>query len=83
MNMSQNNKKTLEEMIQELPPQVRHKLEDYALLLWEHNQSQKKEKQNKISTEGWRGALKDLRDQYTYVELQHKALDWWEKDVSR
>jgi len=25
----------------------------------------------------WAGALKDLRDQYTSVELQHKILDYW------
>jgi len=25
----------------------------------------------------WEGALADLRDKYTSVELQHKALEWW------
>jgi len=25
----------------------------------------------------WAGALKDMRDQYTSVELQHKILDYW------
>jgi hypothetical protein len=25
----------------------------------------------------WRGALRDLREQYTAVELEHKALEWW------
>ena len=25
----------------------------------------------------WRGALSDMRDDYTSVELQHKILDWW------
>jgi len=25
----------------------------------------------------WRGALRDLRDKYTSVELQHKVLEWW------
>jgi len=32
----------------------------------------------------WAGALKDLRDQYTSVELQHRISDWriqvWETD---
>ncbi len=30
----------------------------------------------------WRGALRDLRDKYTSVELQHKITDWWGRDVS-
>lgn len=30
----------------------------------------------------WSGGLKELRDQYTSVELQHKALEWWTKHVS-
>jgi hypothetical protein len=25
----------------------------------------------------WRGALRDMRDQYTSVELQHKLLESW------
>ena len=25
----------------------------------------------------WAGCLKDMRDQYTSVELQHKILDYW------
>jgi len=25
----------------------------------------------------WWGALRDMKDEYTSVELQHKALDWW------
>ncbi len=28
----------------------------------------------------WRGALADLRDEYTSVELQHKALQLWRGD---
>jgi predicted RNase H-like HicB family nuclease len=26
----------------------------------------------------WRGGLRDLQDRYTSMELQHKALEWWE-----
>ncbi len=35
-----------------------------------------KEKKGKISF-SWRGALSELKGEYTSVELQHKALDWW------
>jgi len=30
----------------------------------------------------WSGGLKELRDQYTSVELQHKVLEGWAKHVS-
>jgi hypothetical protein len=49
----------------------------------------KKNKENKVihdiespSTKGgkfkfdWEGGLSDLKEQYTSVELQHKALEW-------
>jgi hypothetical protein len=26
---------------------------------------------------GWRGALRDMRDKTTSLELQHKVLEWW------
>jgi N6-adenosine-specific RNA methylase IME4 len=25
----------------------------------------------------WRGALRDLRNKFSSVGLQHKSLDWW------
>jgi len=28
-------------------------------------------------TLSWKGALKDIKEKYTSVELQHKALEWW------
>ena len=35
------------------------------------------------SRQTWAGALKDITDQYTSIELQKKSLDWWTEDVSR
>ncbi|AAL81348.1 MULTISPECIES: hypothetical protein [Pyrococcus] len=26
----------------------------------------------------WKGALRELKSKYSSVELQHKALEWWE-----
>ena len=26
---------------------------------------------------GWEGCLKEVKEKYTSVELQHKALEWW------
>ena len=64
--------KNLEEKIRELPPEVRQEVEDFIEFLLEkrHRRPQGKPKFD------WAGALKDLRDQYTSVELQHKISEW-------
>lgn len=65
--------KTLEELIKELPPELRQEVEDFVQFLLE-KRARKPKGQLKLD---WRGALRDLRDQYTSVQLQHKALEWW------
>jgi hypothetical protein len=64
--------KTLEEMIQELPPELRKEVEDFVEFLLEKRKPKPKGKPRF----DWAGALKDLRDQYTSVELQHKISEW-------
>lgn len=64
--------KELQEVLEELPPNLQKEVLDFAEFLLE---------KSKKLPEGaphfrWAGALKDLRDQYTSVELQHKASDW-------
>ncbi len=50
---------------------VRHFVESLK-----EEERKQKEKKGKISF-SWRGALSELKGEYTSVELQHKALDWW------
>ncbi len=38
-------------------------------------------KKSKFLRQDWAGALKDLRDQYTSLELQKKALEWRDDDL--
>jgi hypothetical protein len=65
--------KTLEEKIMELPPIYQQEVEDFVDFL-----AEKKIKiLKKTPTFSWAGALKDMRDEYTSVELQHKIADWW------
>jgi hypothetical protein len=68
----QEHAKSLEELVKELPPDYQEEVRDFVIFLLE--------KRNKRSrhrpTFSWAGALKDLRDQYTSVELQHKISDW-------
>jgi hypothetical protein len=70
--MQQQNR-TLEEMVKQLPPEMQDEVRDFIEFLLE-KRMRKPKAELKLD---WRGALRDLRDQYTSVELQHKALEWW------
>jgi hypothetical protein len=48
------------------------------------SQSSKSEvegKKSKFLRQDWAGALKDLREEYTSLELQKKILEWWDEDL--
>ena len=64
---------TLEEKIRKLPPELRQEVEEFVETLLEKTHEKK---QNKLRL-NWRGGLRELRDKYTSVELQHKLLEWW------
>jgi len=62
----------IENMIKKLPPEYQEEVRNFVKFLME--------KRLKISRGrpkfDWGGTLKELRDQYTSVELQHKSLEW-------
>ena len=60
--------KPLDEMISKLPPEYQQEVEDFVEFLLE-KRTKKKRGTPKFD---WAGALNDLRNQYTSVELQHK-----------
>lgn len=62
----------IEKKIKELPPELKHEVEDFMDFLIE----KKKVKRGKKLRQDWAGALSDVRDQYTSLELQKKSLDW-------
>ena len=62
------------ELFQKLPDDLKREVIDYIEFLLE-KKAKKKRGQLKLT---WKGALKELRDKYSSVELQHKALEWWE-----
>jgi len=64
---------TLKELVEQLPPD----LQDEARVFVEFLLEKKAQKQKGELKLDWRGALQDLRDKYTSVELQHKMLEWW------
>jgi len=68
--------KTLDEVVEvtkELPEELQTQVRNFALYLRD-TQVSKPAGKMKLT---WRGALRDLRDRYTSVELQHKILDYW------
>ncbi len=64
---------SLIEMIKKLPPEYEQEVYDFVQFLLE-KKSPKPKKELKLS---WRGALQNLKDKYTSVELQHKILELW------
>lgn len=63
----------IEEKIKKLPPKLRKEVEEFIEGLVEPP-ARKKTQQPELK---WRGALSDLRDKYTSVELQHRILEEW------
>jgi hypothetical protein len=70
---------SLEDRIKGLPPDLRREVEDFVDFLIDRRVPRPKGKMEF----DWEGALADLRDQHTSVDLQHKILEWWGDDVSR
>ena len=60
--------------IKELPENLRKKVLDYIELLLEKHE--KKEKRQAKFRFDWEGELSELREKFSSVELQHKALGW-------
>jgi len=61
------------ELFQKLPDDLKREVIDYIEFLLE-KKAKKKHGQLGFT---WKGALKNMKDKYSSVELQHKALEWW------
>ena len=64
--------KSLEELVRELPPDMLAEVRDFIEFLL----SKRERRERRALRQDWAGALRDYRQQYTSVELQHQALDW-------
>jgi hypothetical protein len=62
----------IEEKIKKLPPELHKDVENYVDFLLERA----KRKTGKKLKLDWAGGLKEYRDTYTSVELQHKISKW-------
>lgn len=64
---------TLKEYVEKLPPDLQQEVEDFVKFLLE-KRAKRSKKRLRLD---WAGGLKEFRDQYTSLELQKKALEWW------
>jgi len=63
-------------LIQQLPPNLQKEVENFAQFLLDKKVHRK---QTKLRM-SWAGGLSEFRDQFTSLELQKKALEWWNED---
>jgi nucleoid DNA-binding protein len=64
--------KTLEELVRELPPDMRAEVRDFVEFLV----TKRERRSGKTLRQDWAGALREYRQQYTSLELQRQASDW-------
>lgn len=62
---------SLQELLQRLPPELQTEVRDFVEFLLER----KSRRQSTPMKFQWEGALKDLRGQYTSVQLQHQIAE--------
>jgi len=62
---------TIKEVVEQLPPDMQEEVKNFAEFLLEKRQKRTKGNPNF----DWAGALKDLREHYTSVELQHEITE--------
>lgn len=63
---------TFKELVEQLPPDDQQEVKDFIEFLLAKRRKKLKGKPNF----DWAGALKDLRDQYSSVQLQHQMAEW-------
>ena len=64
---------TIEDKIKGLPPELQQEVQDFVDFLLKTKVHRKQKK----LTLSWAGALSDMKNEYTSVELQHKIRDMW------
>ena len=70
--MAVTESRSLEEMLQNLPQDLRAEVRDFVEFFLER----RTRKAKKGPTFSWAGALADMKNEYTSVKLQHKIAEW-------
>ena len=66
-------KDNIAEKFNQLPPDLQEKMIKYIDSLLPQKELRRKKKLD------WVGGLNEYRDQYTALELQKEAVDWWDE----
>lgn len=64
---------TIEEKLEELPEDLKKEVLDYIDFLLQKYKKKTRKRKFKFD---WEGGLSELKEKYTSVELQHKAMEW-------
>ena len=64
--------KSLEGLVQELPPDLQKEVRDFAEFLLDRS----RRRRPSPLRQGWAGSLREYRGQYTALDLQKRALEW-------
>jgi hypothetical protein len=64
--------KPLEELMRELPPDMRQEVRNFAEFLL----TKQAQRTSSMLQQNWAGALRRYRHQYSSLELERKELDW-------
>lgn len=65
--------RSLVEMIETLPPELQQEVWDFVKFLVETRARPGR----KYLQLNWAGGLREFREQFTSLELQKKAIEWW------
>lgn len=69
------NTQLIQAKLDELSEELQRKVLDYIDFLIMKHYKYKEEKKGGLKFD-WEGGLSDLKEKYTSVELQHKAMEW-------
>lgn len=65
----------IEELVKQLPPDLQTEVRNFAQYLLD---TKVKRRSQKLRLD-WAGGLAEYREKYTSLDLQKKALEWWEE----
>ncbi|WP_297508128.1 DUF2281 domain-containing protein [Thermococcus sp.] len=64
----------IKDLFDKLPEDLKREVIDYIEFLLERRVPHKR---GKLKLQ-WKGGLREFREKYTSLELQHKAMEWWD-----
>lgn len=67
--------------VKNLPPEMQREVMDFVEFLIQRREAARKPDSKRVG-QSWAGGLSEFREQFTSVDLQHKASEWRGDSVS-